>query len=115
MPNGESLEMAPEFVDDDVGERNGAMGCRGLGWSEERWSAGEKDELLVDPQGAFVEIDVVGVETEALALPQAGAGAQDYQRPVAVGYGIGECLHGARCEWLDLDREPLGEVGSFAR
>ncbi len=96
MSDREPLEMLSQLLDDDVGERNGAVGGRRLRWAEERWSSGEEDELLIDPEGAFVEIDVVDVEAEALALPQAGAGSEDDQRPVAGRHSVGECVDDAR-------------------
>ena len=43
------------------------MGCRCFRGSEERWLAGEQNELLLDPQAVVVEVDALVGQAEALA------------------------------------------------
>jgi hypothetical protein len=106
--------VAGHRVDDDVRERERAVGGCCLGRPEERTAVGEQDELLLDPEAVVVEVEVVGVEAEALALAHPGSGGENDQCAVALGDGVGQGVHGGRGERVDLDGKPLRELGALA-
>lgn len=96
--------MSAQRLHDDLGERQGAIRRGGLERAEERFLAGEQDELARHAEGGCVEVEFVGHEPEALALPHPGAGAEDDECVVALGDGVGQGLHGLGGEQDDLDR-----------
>jgi hypothetical protein len=107
--------VLPEGGHDDIGQRNRAMGGQRLRWAEEGLAAGEQDELLVDAQGVAVEVEVLVVESEALALPQAGSCREQDEGPVAFGHCFGERVDGRGAQWDDLGRAFLRELRAVAR
>jgi hypothetical protein len=111
----ELRQVGRERVDDDLRQRQFAVGRARLWRAEERRATVYGAQLPVDPQRALEHVYVVEGQADGLAVAQAGPRGQDHEGAVARRDGIGDRLDDLGVERVDVARWALRQSGAGAR